>query len=165
MSGTQNALLMPGMAVSAPANALAPPPPVAQRPDLSHLMRDPYPGELDYLKKNPRVGGMATEDGRIILNPYSSLQPHEKQAVAMNEAARLAMHGMAEPPQLTGPQGQYLSTVANGQPYGGGNPRAQRETIIGRLLSGDPSAGQVSPEQQAYAAEVARRIHALGGGK
>jgi hypothetical protein len=153
-----NALLMPAPGLAAGRqNALAP-----QQPDLSHLMREPFAGELDYFRKNPRVGGMATEDGRIILNPYSPLQPHEKAAVARNEAARLAMRGMAPPPGLTSPQSGYLSTVDAGKPYGGGDDRAQRETIIGRALSGDPSAGQLSPEQAAYAAEVARRIQSLG---
>jgi hypothetical protein len=137
-------------------NALAP------QPDLSHLMREPYPGELEYFRKSPHVGGMATEDGRIILNPYSPLQPHEKASVVQNEAARLAMHGMAQPPMMNKQQSGYLATADGGKPYGGGNDRAQRETIIGRALSGDPSAGQLSPEQTAYAAEVARRIRTMG---
>jgi hypothetical protein len=155
-----NALMTPVQAASpsaAPQNALMPP-----RPDVSHLMRQPYPGELQYFQQNPRVGGMATEDGRIILNPYSPLKPHEQAAVAQNEAARLAMRGMAPPPVMTKDQSGYLATVHDGQPYGGGNDTAQRETIIGRYLSGDPSAGQMSPEQTSYAAEVARQIQSLG---
>ena len=150
-----NALLIGG-APAGRTNALAP------RPDVSHLLREPYPGEQQYLQANPHVGGMATEDGRIILNPYSPLQPHEKAAVAQNEAARLAMRGMAPPPNMSKPQSGYLATVDNGKPYGGGNDRAQRETIIGRYLSGDPSAGTMSPEQSAYAAEVARQIQTMG---
>lgn len=129
--------------------------------DPRSLMRQPYPGELDYFRGNPHVGGMATEDGRIILNPHSPLQPHEQAAILQNEAARLAMRGMQAPPQMTKPQSGYLATVNNGQPYAGGNDRAQRETMIGRLLSGDPSAGQISPEQRAYADEVMRRLPGL----
>lgn len=148
--------LLGGNVAAGRTNALAP------RADVSHLMREPYPGELQYLQANPHVGGMATEDGRIILNPYSTLQPHEKAAVAQNEAARLAMRGMPPPPNMSKPQSGYLATADAGKPYGGGNDRAQRETIIGRALSGDPSAGQLSPEQSTYAAEVARQIQTMG---
>jgi hypothetical protein len=38
-------------------------------------MRKPYAGELDYFKNNPSVAGMATEDNKVILNPYSRLTP------------------------------------------------------------------------------------------
>ena len=63
-------------------------------------LRDVYPGEDTYFKDNPHVGGMAAEDDRIILNPYSKLSEKEKQAVMMNEAARVHMRrGMIEAPR------------------------------------------------------------------
>jgi hypothetical protein len=129
--------------------------------DFSALLRQPYSGEMDYFRQNPRVGGMATEDGRVILNPFSPLQPHEKAAVLRNEAARLAMRDMPTAPGLTPDQRQYLSTAAGGQPYGGGNNTAQRETVIGRLISGDPSAGNATPVQRSYADQVRQRMGAL----
>ena len=53
------------------------------------LVREPYASELDYFKKNPSVSGMATEDNKVILNPYSNLKPEEYKAVVINETARL----------------------------------------------------------------------------
>ena len=40
-------------------------------------IRDPFASELDYFKKNPTVSGMATEDNKIILNPYAKLNKEE----------------------------------------------------------------------------------------
>lgn len=51
--------------------------------------RQPYQSELDYFKNNTNVGGMATEDNKIILNPYSNLSNEQKRQVALNEGVRL----------------------------------------------------------------------------
>ena len=126
------------------------------------LEREPYPGEAEFFKKNPQVGGMATEDGRIILNPYSPLSSEEKRAVAMNEAARLKMRSSdVERPgfEMTPDQRDFFQTIRKGSPYG--SEQDIRETIVGRIISGDPSAGNVTPQQRGYA-EKLRGL--LGGG-
>jgi hypothetical protein len=107
-----------------------------------------FPGELDYFKANPKTTGMAADDDMVILNPYSTLKDNEKQAVLMNEAARVHMRkGNIEPPRydLTPEQTEAFKN------YGGGDADAMRQTLAARILSGDPSAGKATPEQQEYA--------------
>ena len=77
-----------------------------------------FPGELDYFKANPKTTGMAADDDMVILNPYSTLNEREKQAVLMNEAARVHMRKRnIEPPQydLTPEQTEAFKN------YGGGS--------------------------------------------
>lgn len=106
--------------------------------------RDPYKGELDFFKKRPEVAGMATEDNKIILNPFSKNKPAEQQAVAKNEALRLFMKLQKVSPEfeLTKEQQDFFK----GTEYGS-NPEAAKQTILARILSGDPSAKQATPEQ------------------
>jgi|VirMetMinimDraft_7_1064189.scaffolds.fasta_scaffold247729_2 hypothetical protein len=109
------------------------------------LRQDLYPGEDDYFKKNPHVAGMAAEDDRIIMNPYSTLNDAEKEAVKTNEAARVHMRRNFDPPRfsLTPEQqknfGEYSKDEAD-----------IRATIAARILSNDPSAGAATPEQTEY---------------
>ena len=113
--------------------------------------RPPYPSENEYFKANPHVGGMAAEDGRVVLNPFSSLTAAEKKAVAMNEGARLLMRGGSVPRpdfSLTPDQADFFATINKGSPYG--SEQDIRETIAARILSGDQSAGNVTPEQVEY---------------
>ena len=111
---------------------------IGVRPDL-------YGGENTYFKENPHVAGMAAEDDKIIMNPYSKLTDREKQAVMMNEAARVHMRRNYDAPRfdLTEEQlaklGKYSQDVND-----------IKQTIAARILSGDPSAGQPTPEQLDY---------------
>lgn len=113
------------------------------RPDL-------YPGEDDYFKKNPNVTGMAAEDDRIIMNPYSKLTDQEKQAVMLNEAARVHMRsGLMPAPRfsLTPEQESAFATY-------GKSPEDRAATIAARILSNDPSALTPTPEQTQYVQEL-----------
>ena len=112
---------------------------IGLRPDL-------YPGEDEYFKKNPNVTGMAAEDNRIIMNPYSTLTDAEKQAVMMNEAARVHMRvGNFDAPRfaLTPEQEKAFSGYS-------ANPEDRLSTVAARLLSNDPSALAPTPEQTEY---------------
>ena len=111
---------------------------VGLRPDL-------YSGEDTYFKENPHVAGMAAEDDRIIMNPYSSLSDAEKQAVMLNEAARVHMRRNYDAPrfELTPDQLSRLGNYSKDE-------NDIRQTIAARILSGDPSAGQATPEQLNY---------------
>jgi len=114
-------------------------------------MREPYESELDYFKANPHVGGMAAEDDKIILNPYSKLKPQEKEAVMRNEAARVHMRsGLLPKPNydLTPEQTEAFKT------YGTGDIDDIRQTIAARIFSGDPSALNSTPDQNAYVNEL-----------
>ena len=113
-------------------------------------VRDVHPGEDKYFKDNPHVAGMAAEDNKIILNPYSKLSEKEKQAVMMNEAARVHMRqGMIDAPRydLSPEQGKAFANYSK-------SIEDQRQTIAARLLSGDPSALQPTPDQLEYVGKL-----------
>lgn len=108
-------------------------------------IREPYKGELDYFKKNPNVAGMATEDNKVILNPYSKLSEKEKQSVIVNETARIKMRSKEFEPtfELTKEQIKYLDSTS----YKDASDKDRKATIAARILSGDPSAGKPTAEQ------------------
>lgn len=107
--------------------------------------RTPHLSELWYFANNPRVAGMAAEDDRITLNPFSPNPPEGQRAVAYNEAARVHMRTN---PAL---RPQYDLTPEQQERFGGyGSPDDIRQTIAARILSGDPSAGQPNPAQVSF---------------
>lgn len=105
--------------------------------------RQPFPSEAEFFRANPHVGGMAAEDDRVVLNPFSSLSPAELRAVAMNEAARIAMRKHGAP-------SFYLTPEQSARFGSYGTPEDQRSTVAARILSGDPSAGQSTAQQDDY---------------
>lgn len=110
-----------------------------------------YPGEDEYFKKNPTVTGMAADDDKIILNPYSKISDKEKEAVMLNEAARVHMRNKLAPSpnyDLTPEQTEAFKT------YGNGDQNAIRQTIAARILSGDPSALKATPAQMEYVQQL-----------
>lgn len=114
-------------------------------------IRKPYNTELSYFKSNPNVAGMATEDNKIILNPYSKNTAKEQEAVAKNEAIRLFMNiqNIAPSFDLTEEQQKFFKGSAYEK-----DPVAAKQTIISRILSGDPSAKNVTEEQMKAAKEI-----------
>lgn len=113
------------------------------------LMRNPQDDELDYFKKNPNVTGMATDDNRIILNPFSKLTDREKELVALNEAARIKMRtdaNLAPTFDLTPAQAEFL----NSNTYKQASDQDRKATIAARILTGDPSAGTPTEEQNQF---------------
>jgi hypothetical protein len=117
-------------------------------------IRKPFSGEDAFFKSRPEVGGMAAEDGKIVLNPYSPLKDQEKAQVAKNEAIRLWMKDNKPKIQFDVNDKQMQSFA--GTEYGS-NPQALKETIVARILTGDPSA-QASKDQVAAANEIMRKI-------
>ena len=104
-----------------------------------------YPGEEQYFKANPHVAGMAADDDKIIMNPFSTLKDSEKQAVMMNEAARVHMRRNYDAPRFDLTEDQ-LSRLGNYSK----DMNDVRQTIAARILSGDPSAGQPTADQLDY---------------
>jgi len=113
------------------------------------MVRDPYPSELEYYKYNPRVAGMAAEDNAIVMNPYSNISPEQKKAVMMNEATRLYLRNKKIPLdfQLTDKQLELFQNYSNDE-------NDIKSTIIGRLISGDPSGGEYTEEQKLKANQL-----------
>ena len=112
--------------------------------------REPTKSARRYFRLHPQVAGMAAEDDRIVMNPYSKLSKDERAAVEKNEGARLQMRRMAkrDRPQypLTRDQRERFADY--------GSKQDQRETVMGRLHSGDPSAGRPSIDQLLYRARL-----------
>ena len=107
-------------------------------------MRTPYESELNYFKTNPNISGMATEDKRIIINPFSKLDEYQQETVARNEAVRLWMKDRNIMPdfQLTDKQKEMFK----GTPYER-DEVSLKHSIISRIITGDPSFGDATPEQ------------------
>ena len=111
-----------------------------------------YPGEDEYFKKNPHVAGMAAEDNKIILNPYSGLNNQQKQAVVANEGARIFMRTTGFKPDFAvTPQQKKLFLNY-------GNDQDVKETIVGRILSNDSSAGDVTKEQRNFVNQLKAKM-------
>ena len=104
-------------------------------------LREPYESETDYFKSNPNVAGMAAEDDAIVLNPFSKLDHNQKAAVMRNEASRIFMRRMKNRPafNITDEQRKMFNNYGNEQDI--------RETIAGRIFSGDNSSGIPTQEQ------------------
>jgi hypothetical protein len=110
-------------------------------------IRDPYDSENYYFQKNRNVSGMAADDGRIVLNPFSKLQPHEFDAVAKNEAARLYMREKKFKFDFDPTPEQMQSFSGTAYENDQDNMKA---TILARALSGDPSAGPLTKRQKEW---------------
>lgn len=117
--------------------------------------RAPFEGETEFFKSRPEVAGMAAEDGQIVMNPQATLSPVEMQAVRRNEALRLHMRQNPMPMEFE-PTAQQKEFFA-GTEYGS-DPQAARETILARILTGDPSVGTPSSEQLDIAKALRQQI-------
>ena len=136
--------------------------PVGVMPNFSKLERPLYDSENAYFKSNPHVGGMATDDNRIVINPYSNLNDKEKDYVRLNEASRIFLRTAGVPKfKLGADQEKFL----NGNEYANASDDDRRATILSRHLTGDPSAGAMTPEQQMHVDWLRNGINAWLGEK
>lgn len=117
--------------------------------------REPYQSELDYFKNNTNVAGMATEDNKIILNPYSSLSDEEMRQVGLNEGVRLFLRN--NPNYI----GNFGLTKQQKQSFGNysNNIDDIRSTILARILTKDPSVGKATIRQKFNANRVRNAIN------
>jgi len=124
------------------------------------LVRAPSKSEAEFFQTNKNVGGMADFDsGKIVLNPYSTLTAKEKAAVAQNEYTRLMMRKLDVVPEFEITPEQQKAFAD----YGGGDTAAIKETITARIISGDPSALNVTREQVVAAEKIKEKIEASRG--
>jgi hypothetical protein len=114
-------------------------------------VREPSESEKKFFKENPDIPGMASEDHNVVMNPYKALDDTTRNAVIKNETVRAFMHKQGIEPSftLTKAQQAAFSTINKGSSYG--SEQDVRETVVGRILSGDPSAGTVTQDQQEFA--------------
>jgi len=138
------------LGVQAGRVAAPPAPQPARAPTLHDVpQREPNATELEHFRLHPENAGMATDDNAVILNPFSTLKPEQKEAVLLNERARVHMRRSGARPTfaLTPEQrAQFKKYSADEQDI--------RETIAARHLSGDPSGGPYTPEQTAWVKET-----------
>lgn len=106
---------------------------------------------------NPKTTGMAAEDGKIVINPYSGLSYDEKVGVAMNEAIRLFMFENNINPQfkVTPKQVESFKDTHYGQK---GKEDFMRQTLVARILTNDKSAEDVTEEQRKVAQDIMQRL-------
>jgi hypothetical protein len=98
--------------------------------------------ELDFFYNNRNNSGYASPDDKVVINPFTSA---DKEAVARNEAIRVYLRN--NPTLLN-----YFSlSPEQKETFGSYSPNEAdvKGTVIGRLLTGDPSAQQV-PSQQSF---------------
>jgi len=147
-----------GLLGSQKANGLLAPSPVNPLNKLyGYEVRSPYAGENAYFKSNPSVAGMAAQDNKITLNPYSKNSPSEQRAVAKNEAVRLWLNQNGVNPdfKLTPEQMSTFSGTEYGKPE---NVSHLRNTILARAIAGDPSVGKLTPEQEQWVAAIKAKL-------
>jgi len=118
--------------------------------------RESWPSEVEFFRKNPKVAGMAAEDNKVILNPYSNLNEDQKNAVLLNEAARVVMRR----PGLGPTFGLTDQQKAQFQGYGAGEDI--RATVAARILSNDSSAGTPTQEQLDFVKRLAAEMGLSG---
>jgi len=118
------------------------------------LLREPLQSEMDYFDKNRNVTGMAAEDNKDILNPYSNLNEQQKDALIKNEATRILIRtGQIEKPNfdLTEEQNKYLD---NTKYYKNASEDDRKATIAARLFTGDTSGQNATEEQMNYISKL-----------
>jgi hypothetical protein len=126
------------------ANPLMPP---ARRTTHGGVpIREPYPSELDFFKRSG-VPAYSSEDGAVVFSPFVNLSPDQRKSLEMNEAARVWMKANKFQPSFSLSASQQ--GALSGTHYANASEEDRRATTLARLLSGDPSAGQATPEQDA----------------
>lgn len=128
-------------------------------------IRDPYRSELAYFESNPTVSGMATEDNKIILNPYSNLTEGQYKAVAQTEAARLYMkeNKIKFDFEITPEQRSIFSGSNYKDSFYSKDDNLLRQTIISRHIVGDPSAGKATLTQRKLTDQILEGLRKRSG--
>lgn len=116
------------------------------------LLRDPYESEVNFFKENPNVAGMATEDERVIFNPYSKVHPEHSENIYKNEASRIFMKKSGFTPRfdLTPEQIELFKEY--------GDLDDIRQTIAARALSGDESSGKLTKDQIEFVNKLKKKM-------
>jgi len=120
-------------------------------------------------KENPGTTGMAMGGGlngspkdeprTVMLNPYSNYLTKEgRQAVETNERLRHFMDETGYDPKIEPTQAQidFFKGTEYGKPE---NRKYLGQTIAARILTGDESAGDVTPAQQAAAMRLQQEFN------
>lgn len=134
---------------------------------LGYPIVEPDEELLKWFKENPNTTGMMWGAGKnesptdtprsIVLNPFSSLGKEQKMAVAKNEAIRhwLEENNVDLKFNLTPEQEKAFA----GTQYGKIKDKTPlKHSILARILTGDESAGQITPMQKKWADWVQSKL-------
>lgn len=111
--------------------------------------------ESKWFEANTNVSGYASDDGFIVINPFSNLSEKELEGVCINEAIRLFMRENQINPKIELTQMQ--TDFFKGTAYEG-MTNAARQSIIARIISGDPSALDYTAHQKKVANEIYKMV-------
>jgi hypothetical protein len=114
-------------------------------------VRKPYKSEMNFFADRPEVAGMASEDNKIVLNPFSKNTAEEQRYVAQNEALRLFMlqNNFSPNFSLTKEQKNFFKNTEYEK-----DENSAKQSIIARYLTNDPSIQNITQEQSAYAKKL-----------
>jgi hypothetical protein len=118
---------------------------------FGYRLRKANEEEVLWLSKNPSVAGYASDDGYIVINPFSTLNKNEVNSVCINEALRLFMRDHQITPRIKITKKQknfFMGTAYEGRVI------ETKQTIVARIIAGDPSAQDVTPTQRMVANEI-----------
>ena len=115
-------------------------------------MREPWDAEDEFFRNRPEVAGLAGEDDCVVINPHSPRTEREKEAVALNEAARVVMRRDRFTATFDLTQEQLVAFKSYGP------IEAVRATVAARLLSGDPTALEPTSDQLKFVRQLAKRM-------
>ena len=111
-----------------------------------------FRSEQRFFFKNPHIAGMITNDGYVVRNPYSLLTKRQQEAVMKNEKARLFM-------QINNIRPRFKITSLQKTLFSGyGSIQDIRETIVGRIISDDPSAGNITKTQKLFSRKLEKTM-------
>lgn len=121
-----------------------------------NALRQPTESESEFFAENPIVAGYAAEDDRVVLRP--GLPPNHAPIVHALEGARIEMRRNGD--SFSAPLTQHQTGLLrkwNARHYLS-DPVAARQSVVSRIVSGDPSMSPYTPEQQEEAARFANRV-------
>ena len=116
-------------------------------------IRQAYPSEQQFFRNRPYVAGYAADDGGVVQNPYitKGLSP-----VAANETVRQALRSLPNEQrpdfELTPEQ---TATLGDYSP----DPRDVKDTILARIITGDPSAQNITDAQRQAANQAVNQTY------
>ena len=120
---------------------------------FGYTTRCPTCEENSWFKMNITITGFASEDRFIVLNPFAVLNQVETNAVCLNEAIRLFMRDKSITPKIRLTKQQidfFINTEYQDHII------EMKQTIVARIISGDPSAQNFTPSQKKIADEIYR---------
>jgi hypothetical protein len=119
-------------------------------------IRNSSPDENNFFLNNMNVAGYAADDGNVVQNPYKSFNNEIRNPIAANGTIRQALRSLPENQRpdfnLTAQQQATLGAYSP-------NQRDIKDTILARIITGDSSAQDITPEQRQAANQAVNQTY------